>query len=350
MNQSQGSSLLSPNRREFMGVAAAALVGSGKGLASISRQGQRPDALPIVDMHAHWTPEPFVAALREVGSGREVLPLNIDLERRLRWMDDHGVRVHCLTILTPPWQWAPAALAARLCRIVNDAASEAHAAFPSRFVAGVAMPVQDARLALEELNRVAGSPAFRGVHLPNSLNGADYLFEPSFEPVLARIAALELPILFHPLTAVPDASRLTGPAFLNNTIGFPMEHTIVAARFITSGVLDRFPSLNVLLAHAGGAFPYVAGRIAHGLQRRKITLKHPFESYVRRFHYDTIAYYPETLHFLIDFAGADRVVIGTDNFAAMDLESPSALLDRVSLAPDDRNRILHGNASRLLRL
>jgi len=44
------------------------------------------------------------------------------------------------------------------------------------------------------------SLGMRAVHLPNSLEGQfDYLFEPSFSPVLARCEELGLPLLFHPL-------------------------------------------------------------------------------------------------------------------------------------------------------
>jgi aminocarboxymuconate-semialdehyde decarboxylase len=340
------------DRRSFLkaGAGASTLMSALRARGAAA-QGQA-SGRGAVDMHAHWTPEAYNQALSEVGSTprQNNSPYNIDLDRRVQWMDEHSVQTHCLTILTPPWRWASAALAERLTRIVNDAAVEAHEAHPDRLVAGVAMPVQDPKLALAELNRVGGNPAFRAVHLPNSLNGLDYVFEPEFEPILARCQELEYPLLFHPVTAVPDAERLEGPAFLNNTIGFPMEHTIVAAKFVTSGLLDKFPTLDILLSHAGGAFPYVAGRVEHGLRRRDISTPRPMREYIRRFHYDTIAYYPETLRFLVNLVGADRVVVGTDNFARMDLDDPTALVEELNLSPVDHNLIISGNANRLLKL
>ena len=63
-----------------------------------------------------------------------------------------------------PWQWATAEQGVRLAQIVNDAAVEAHTAYPDRFVAGIAMPVRDPGMALKELNRVAGKPGMRAVH------------------------------------------------------------------------------------------------------------------------------------------------------------------------------------------
>ena len=339
------------NRRAFVRLAAA----GAAALATIAPRLSRPQpASPrrrgSIDVHAHWQPESYVKALAEIGAPVDANPLNVDLDRRRKWMDEHGVETLVLTILAPPWQTASADVAMRLTQLVNDAAVEAHTAFPDRFVAGVAMPVHDAALALAELNRVAGKPAFRGVHLPTSLNGSDYVFEARFEPVLARCEELAYPLLFHPITAVPGVDRMRGAVNLSNPLGYPFEHALVAEKFITSGLLDKYPRLEIVLGHAGGAFPYIAGRLEHNLARVKQTRPRPFREYIRRFHYDTLAYYPETLRDLIDLAGADRVVIGTDNFALMDVDDPHAVLNTLALNAADRERILRRNAAGLFRL
>ena len=90
----------------------------------------------------------------------------------------------------------------------------------------------------------------------------------------------------------------------------------------------------------------------HGLVGRKFKLQHPFMDYVQRFHYDTLAYYPETLRFLINLVGSDRVLIGTDNAfgATLAMEYPHTLVDQLNLPQADRDLILKGNATRLFRL
>lgn len=315
-----------------------------------SAQGQTSQSGSI-DCHAHWHPERYLKTMAELGMPIKPNPLNVDLDRRRKYMDEHRVQMHVLTLLSPPWQWAPAGLAARIAQVVNDAAIEAHTAFPDRFIAGVAMPVRDPALALKELNRVAGKPGIRAVHLPNSIEGVDYLFEPAFAPIFARAEELGYPLIFHPLEGdVLGGDRLQGPSGISNSLGFPFESTTIAAKFIVSGTLDRLPKLEILLPHSGGAFAYVAGRIEHGLARRNQKMPRPFREYVRRFHYDAITYYPETLRFLISLVGSDRVVIGTDNFALMDLEQPNALVEELNLPTLDRDRILRGNAMRLFRL
>jgi aminocarboxymuconate-semialdehyde decarboxylase len=318
------------------------------------------DKARSIDAHAHWAPAGYIRLMAELGRPAATGPLNplmTDLEKRIKWMDERGVQMHVLTLSgSMPWQWASQNEARRLARVVNDAAIEAHKAYPDRFIAGVALPMRSPSGALKELERVAGEPGIRAVHLPNSVEGHDYIFEPAYLPLLARCEELGYPLLFHPLDGVENhyggKKRLAGPEFIYNTLGFPFDTATTATKFIISGLLDKFPKLEIVLPHSGGCFPYIAGRIEHSIGKgaAKVELKHPFREYIRRFHYDTLAYYPETLRFMIDLVGADRVVIGTDNYAKMDVEQPNALVDQLKLPAADLERIRRGNAAKLLRL
>jgi predicted TIM-barrel fold metal-dependent hydrolase len=44
-------------------------------------------------------------------------------------------------------------------------------------------------------------------------------------------------------------------------LGFPLETTIAVTRMLLSRVFDKFPRLQILLAHSGGTLPFLAGRI-----------------------------------------------------------------------------------------
>ncbi len=314
-----------------------------------------------IDTHCHWAPEGYIKALTEAGNRRAYDPQNYDLERRKKWMDQRGMEVQVLTLNGGmPWQWVKPDQGVHMAQICNDAAIQAHAAFPDRFIAGIEVYAADPDLALNELNRVAGKPGLLAVHLPNSIAGRDYLFEPAYSPFLARCEELGYPIIFHPHDDEVNyygaktrlADQVSESAYFSNTLGFPFETATTAGKFIVSGTLDKFPKLEIILPHSGGCFPYVAGRVDHGLAGRSFKLQHPFMDYVRRFHYDTLTYYPETLRFLINLVGPDRVVIGTDNaFGATNaIEYPNALLDQLNLSSSDRDRILRGNAAKLFRL
>jgi aminocarboxymuconate-semialdehyde decarboxylase len=361
-NIEPGAQTSAVGRRDFLkmgaggGALAMATLGAPAAFAEIdtSHSGS-------IDIHSHWMPEVYAKALNQLrpGIANSTNPLDSDLEKRRQWMDQHNVRMVTLTLSGGmPWQWASPADGAHLAQIINDAAVEAHAKFPERFIAGIEIPVRDPQMCLKELNRVAGKPGMRAVHLPNSFEGRDYLFEPAYEPVLARCEELGYPLLFHPLDGEDNIyagkERLGNPlalsANINNTLGFTFESATTAAKFIITGTLDKFPNLDIVLPHSGGCFPYIAGRVERGLVAKKFKLPRPFREYIRRFHYDTLTFYPETLRFLINLVGADRVVIGTDNYAAMDVGEPNQLTEQLNLSAEDRDRIFRGNAARLFRL
>ena len=359
------------NRRDFIkrgaGCGAVMLGGLDGRLEAGAAPAQAAAAAPAtpgsVDAHAHWVPQAYADALAALGrpttSIHTPLELDSNLDQRLAWMDEHGIGTHVLTLDGGmPWRWVSArrrrAPRAPRQRRRDGGAREISQSFPRRN--RIPDPLPD--LALAELNRMAGRPGMRAVHLPNSIDNADFLFQPAYEPIWARCEALGLPILFHPLDGADNiyggkerlGNELALSANLNNTLGFAFESATTAAKFVITGTLDRFPNLQIVLPHSGGCFPYVAGRIERGLLAKKFPLRHPFREYVRRFHYDSITYYPETLRFLIALVGSDRIVIGSDGYAPMDVADPNALIGQVGLSAQDRDRIFRGNAMRLFHL
>ncbi|HKC55863.1 MAG TPA: amidohydrolase family protein [Vicinamibacterales bacterium] len=359
---------LTLDRRGFLKLGVGAGAALGMSVRTAFAQ-ERPawDARPAnpasvrpvsIDMHTHWAPERYTRAQVEMGrpAPANPFPLDFDLAKRVTWMNEHGLQMHVLTLSGGmPWQWATPEQGVRLAQIVNDAAVEAHMAYPDRFVAGIAMPIRDPEMALKELNRVAGKPGMRAVHLPNSIEQRDYLFEPAFEPILARCQELGYPLLFHPLDGEANfySTRLVGPPSVTNWLGFTFEHATTALKFITTGTLDKFPRLEIVLPHGGGAFPFIFARVEHGffhMGSAQLKTERPFKEYLRRFHYDYLNYYPEALRFLIGEVGSDRIVIGTDLFAARDIEYPNSFVEQLKLPAGDLDRILRGNAKRLLHL
>jgi aminocarboxymuconate-semialdehyde decarboxylase len=311
-----------------------------------------------IDMHAHWSPTAYSKALAELGQPiANPYPLDYDLDKRRQWMDEHGDLMHCLTLSGQmPWSRVTPQQGAELAKIINDTGIQVHMKYPERFVVGVELPVKDPELALKELNRVAGQPGVRAVHLPDSVERHDFIFDANFAPVLARLQELNLPIIFHQMDGVPNTyggDRTAGPPALAAGIDAPIEHTFLATKLIYTGTLDKYPNLQMVLPHGGGAFPYLAGREEHFLFHmtdHSTKIQHPFRDYLHRFHYDYLIYWPEAFRFLMTMVGSDRIVVGTDNFAAKDVEYPTAVLDQFKLPPADRERILNGNAKRLLHI
>jgi aminocarboxymuconate-semialdehyde decarboxylase len=261
------------------------------------------------------------------------------------------VDVHALSLTAPMVYFTDSQVGGRLARAVNDAMNEAHTAYPLRFVGLATLPMQDPTAAVTELDRVREMRGIRGIYLGTNVNGRE-LSDPAYFPVYERCQAAKLPILLHPLNVI-GANRL-GNYYLSNFLGNPFDTAVAASYLVFGGVLDRFPKLEVCLPHAGGALPYLVGRLTHGQRMRPETkgvARRPFETYLKRFTYDTISHSPTLLRFLIELVGADRVMLGSDYCFDMGYIRPREIVEkRLRLSRADQRRIVGATAARLLAL
>ena len=327
-----------------------------------------------VDVHAHFFPESYLKIIGDVGErfgarldrsnpkgpvivtrdGRTA-PLEAsywDLDLRRKAMDKARIDVHALSLTAPMVYFADGEVGTRLAVAVNNAMSEAHRAFPDRFVGCATLPLQDPSRAVTELDRALRLPGIRGVYFGTNVNGRD-LSDKAFDPIYARCEAARVPVLLHPLPPQIGADRLK-PFYLTNLLGNPFENAIAAAHLVFGGVFDRYPKLDVCLPHSGGAFPILFGRLTHGQAVRpenKGVAKKPLRTYLRRFIYDTITHAPEPLAYLIKLVGVERVVLGSDYCFDMGYARPRDMVERkLRLSKADQKKILGSTAARLLRL
>jgi aminocarboxymuconate-semialdehyde decarboxylase len=172
--------------------------------------------------------------------------------------------------------------------------------------------MQAPKQAADELRHAVTVLGMRGAQIGSNIAGRN-LDDPEFEPVWAAAAELDAFILVHP-NNVAGAERLSS-YYLTNLIGNPLDTTIAGACLVFSGVLERYPSLKVCLAHGGGFLPYQAGRLVHGWHVRaepKKKLGRPPTDSLKRFYFDTMVHSQEALEFLVGSAGAERVLLGSD--------------------------------------
>jgi aminocarboxymuconate-semialdehyde decarboxylase len=362
------------SRRSLLGLsglAATTLATSTSFVGSCEAQAQSANSR-AVDIHAHYYPQAFLKAVAEEGGppyfqidmsnpATPILPLGAarlaldptywDLDKRIERMNAQGVQMHALSLTLPMVHWAQPQRGAKLARIVNDAMAEANAAHPGRFVGCATLPLQDPALAVAELKRVEGIKAIRAIYLPTNAITRE-LSDPAFFPIYEQCEGLNLPVMLHPIGVI-GAERLGAHFYLNNLLGNPFDSTIAAAHLVFGGVMDRFPKLNVVLPHGGGALPYLWGRLEHGQEVRvevKGKAKLPFHEYLRRFHYDTIGHASELVQFLVAQMGADRVMLGSDYCFDMGYERPREIVNKLDLPAAQKELIFGGNAARLLHL
>jgi aminocarboxymuconate-semialdehyde decarboxylase len=359
-------------RRDFL--ATLGLTALTAGCASSARvRGSRGYSVPVIDAHAHWYPREFVSLLENEGEangarmGRDaqgntvvrsvpgstqtsVLRKNmIEPDLIIAEMDERGIDMYALSMTNPMVYWAPPAFALRLSQAANDACAAVHVKYPQRFVGSIMLPLQDTRLALEELERAAKLPGMCAINMGTHVNGRN-LHEREFWPVYARCEALGLPLFLHNLYPL-GAERLQDN-YLINVLGNPYEDGVAAASLVAGGVMDAFPGLEVYLPHGGGTFPWVIGRFdyAIGVSPALAHMKQPASAYLKRFYYDVIVFNAQIMRDLIDLVGVDRIVMGTDFPQVMGVRQPIEFIESVPrLSLHEREMILSLNAQRMLK-
>jgi aminocarboxymuconate-semialdehyde decarboxylase len=357
------------------GIAVLAAAASGS-VCKAAAQADKPVAsmvnpVRVIDTHAHYFPKAYLDVFNAEGrrfgaefrtteqgffyktSGQANGPMPmkfIDLDQRLADMDTQGVAVQALSLTGPMVYWADAEVSHKLAREWNDAASAAHDAHPDRFVVLATLPMSDPDRAIDELNRVSKLGGVRGIYMGTNIDGRD-LDDPTFEPIFARIEALDLPVFLHPLGPPIGGKRLQAYS-LTNLVAFPFDTTIAACHLIFGGVLDRHPKLAVNLPHAGGVLPTLIGRLDHGFKimpQAKRMAQAP-SAYLRRFTYDIIAHSKPVMEFVMAQVGADRIMLGSDYCFEVGYAQPVQFVDQLRLTPDERRMILNGTAAKLLKI
>ena len=327
---------------------------------------------PTIDIHAHYFPEPYLKLIADHGkrcgttvssdpSGARFIQVGlllrtgpitkafIDVDERLKEMDRQGCGMHVLSLTQPMVYWADDVLSMKLAVAFNDAASAAHRAHPERLLGFAVLPMQNAKLALEELERAAKLPGIRGIYMATAVRDRE-LSDRSFFPVYERMADLGLPLFLHPMMI--NNERLK-QYYLINLCGNPFDTAIAACHLIFGGIIDAFPKLQVCLPHGGGVLPILRGRLDRGFHIRSEckTIPRAPSEYLKRFTYDTITYSEDLLEDLIRLVGADRIMMGSDYCFDIAYEEPVKIVTGMkSLNEADKAKILGGNARRLFRV
>jgi aminocarboxymuconate-semialdehyde decarboxylase len=274
-----------------------------------------------------------------------------ELERRFADMNAAEVDVHVLSATPQTYLYdQDPALTVATSTLQNDQIAKLVKAYPDRFMGIATLPMQAPEQAAVELTRAVRELGMHGAMIGSNIAGRN-LDDPSFEPVWAAANELGAFMMIHPAN-VAGADRLRS-YYLNNLIGNPLDTTIAAACLVFGGVLERHPKLNVLLVHGGGFVPYQAGRWAHGWHVRpepKVNVKQSPEPWIERFYYDTILHSKAQLEFLVAWAGATRVLMGSDYPFDMGTGECVRQVDALWVDDTEKAAILNGNVTKLLGL
>jgi aminocarboxymuconate-semialdehyde decarboxylase len=324
----------------------------------------------VTDVHAHvivpeilrdarpdegWRPlvrrEGGAQVVEMAGRGiRSMVEEVVDIERILAAQDEAGAQRVVLRPFVPLLYYdAGPDECLRRCRIQNDALARMVREHPDRVAALGAEPLQEPQLAAGELRTLMGGRALSGVEIAASVRGV-YLGDDRFEPFWAAAAETRALVLVHPTTR-GFGEPVFDEYYLWNAVGNPSETTIAAAHMVLAGVLERHPDLRVVLAHGGGALLALRGRLRHAYEQRTgahARLSEQPEHSIRRFYFDTVVHDRALLRALVDYAGPERVLLGSDYpFDMGDLRAADTVRS-CEFIPEVEAAVLGGNAERLL--
>ncbi len=271
---------------------------------------------------------------------------------RLKDMDAMGIDIQVISSNLPnSAYWADGATGQAVARACNEGIAEFAAARPDRFVGIGAVPLQDIRRSVRELDHAVNRLGLRGVIIPSNIRNRD-LGEERFRPFWAKAEALGAVVYIHPRGFSHDA-RLK-KFFLWNSVGQPLEEALAMASLIHEGVMDAFPGLRIVIGHGGGYLPYYSGRGDKSFESRpepRANITRRPSEYLRRFHYDSIVFDRPMLATLVRKAGAGKIMMGTDYPRGEVEEDPVGFVTRTrGISRQAKDRIMSLNAMRLFKI
>lgn len=323
-----------------------------------------------IDLHSHVIPPTIIAAIQgdpqrfgmkitkrdgklffeRRGKLSEMDREFHDIDAKIAAMDSMRIDISAISVAPPAYFYAlPPEAGLAASRLSNDGIAQMVAKYPARLRGMATLPMQDPDAAITELERVVKEHKFKAVEMGTSIEG-EQLAHSKFRPLLKTIEQLGCFIFTHPYACTAKGGMDSYE--LSNTIGYPLDSTLMVAHLMASGALDDLKTLRIVIPHGGGYVPYQIGRFDRAHKHRPAasvdSKSAPYDLF-KRFYFDALTHDPRSTRHLITMAGADHVVIGTDNPFNMGYEKPIDALDATpGLTAAEKAQICGGNALKLL--
>jgi 6-methylsalicylate decarboxylase len=203
-----------------------------------------------IDVHHHVVPPAF---------SDDAMPIQPPgVEKQLCSMDDWHIRA-AITSLTPRVLLKNLHRLREVARACNEFQARRVRDHAKRFGSFALLPLPDVDGALTEISYALDVLCLDGIGLFSSVND-HYLGDQRFDPVFEELNRRNAVVFIHPTHCeAPEHTRLHAPPFV---VEYVLDTTRAIVNLIYSGTLKRCPNIRLIVAHGGGAVPFLAQRIA----------------------------------------------------------------------------------------
>jgi len=322
-----------------------------------------------LDLHTHYYPPIYFDKIRDLPSefsfdkspsGQTIIkyrgarffgvtPAMTNVAQRLEDMDRVGIDVEVVSLSTPNVFFTDAGHQPEIARMTNDAYAELIAQHPARFKGFASIPMDNPDAALNELHRAIDELKLNGVILLSNIGGKP-LTSPEYRPFFAEANRMKLCILLHPM--LPANTEPFREYVLGPIVGFMFDTTLAVARMCFDGMLREFPDIRWIVAHLGGAVPYLMERMDNGWRdfpecRAKID-ELP-SAYLKRLYYDTVNFNSHMLGMARNMLGSDHMVMGSDYPHLLgSIDRAVSSIESLEIPEEEKQRIFEGTALSIL--
>ena len=276
---------------------------------------------------------------------------------RIKAMDEAGTDVQILSHGAPSAQKLDAETGVRVAAGANDRLAAICQSHPGRFEGFAALPTADPKASADELERCVNKLGFKGAMIHGLTGGETFFDDARFWPIYERAQALDVPLYIHPALPHPKVIEVyladyadRYPGILNAGWGFTMETATAGLRIVLSGVLDKYPDVQIILGHLGETLPFLMWRIDLALNRPGNDGVAFRDLFTTHFHITTSGFFSDpALLCCIQEMSVERILFAVD-YPFVPMAPGPKWMEKLMLNNADKAKILHGNAERLFRM
>jgi len=267
-----------------------------------------------VDVHAHFVTDEYIAAAKAAGhvypDGMPGWP-SWDPETHLDLMDRCGIRTSMLSISSPGIHFGDDKAARALARSVNEHGAAVAAAHPGRFGHFASLPFPDVEGSLTELAYALDRLGSDGLAVETNGRGV-YLGDERYDPIYAELNERRAVMFVHPTS--PPGSEAVSLGRPTGMIEYIFDSARTVSDLVFPGTLTRYPDIQWIFTHGGGALPLLADRMELSRFLFQDDLSGPsVQDQVRRLWFDMAGSpFPNQIPALVKAFGDEQLLFGSD--------------------------------------